>query len=71
MSESGSWNDLIFKVIVIGDSGGGKSCLIQRYLTDEFMDSYAITLGVEYHTKIVKIDENLNIKLKFWDTAGQ
>ena len=70
MSE-GNWNDLIFKVIVIGDSGGGKSCLIQRYLTDEFMDNYAITLGVEYHTKIVKIDENLNIKLKFWDTAGQ
>lgn len=35
------------------------------------MDHYAVTLGVEYHTKIVKIDEHLNLKLKIWDTAGQ
>jgi GTPase SAR1 family protein len=34
MTEGGIGNDLVFKVIVIGDSGGGKSCLIQRYLTD-------------------------------------
>lgn len=62
---------LVFKVIVVGESGSGKSCLIQRYLTDEFLDHYSVTLGVEYHTKIVKIDEHLSIKLKIWDTAGQ
>lgn len=61
----------MFKVIVVGESGSGKSCLIQRYLTDEFMDHYNVTLGVEYHTKIVKIDEHLSMKLKIWDTAGQ
>ena len=64
-------NDLVFKVIVVGDSGCGKSCLIQRYLTNEFMDDYTVTLGVEYHSKSVKIDGNISIKLQFWDTAGQ
>jgi small GTP-binding protein len=67
----GENNDLVFKVIVVGESGSGKSCLIQRYLTDEFLDNYAVTLGVEYHTKLVKIDSQISIKLKIWDTAGQ
>lgn len=70
-SSSGKHNDLVFKVIVVGDSGCGKSCLIQRYLTNEFLDDYTVTLGVEYHSKSVKIDGNINIKLQFWDTAGQ
>lgn len=51
-----SEGDLVFKVIVVGESGSGKSCLIQRYMTDEFADNYSVTLGVEYHTKIVKMD---------------
>jgi GTPase SAR1 family protein len=55
MNESVQHNDLVFKVIVIGDSGCGKSCLIQRYITNEFMDEYTVTLGVEYHSKVVKI----------------
>lgn len=71
MSSSGKHNDLVFKVIVVGDSGCGKSCLIQRYLTNEFLDDYTVTLGVEYHSKSVKIDGNITIKLQFWDTAGQ
>ena len=64
-------SDLVFKVIVVGESGSGKSCLIQRYMTDEFVDNYSVTLGVEYHTKVVRIDSEINIKLKIWDTAGQ
>jgi small GTP-binding protein len=64
-------NDLVFKVIVVGDSGCGKSCLIQRYLTNEFADDYTVTLGVEYHSKSVKIDSTISVKLQFWDTAGQ
>lgn len=71
MPSSSKQNDLVFKVIVVGDSGCGKSCLIQRYLTNEFMDEYTVTLGVEYHSKTVKIDGNISIKLQFWDTAGQ
>jgi Ras-related protein Rab-2A len=35
------------------------------------VDHYAVTLGVEYHTKIVRVDEHINIKMKIWDTAGQ
>jgi len=38
--------DLVFKIIVIGDSGSGKSCLLQRYLNNEFSESYTVTLGV-------------------------
>ena len=62
---------LVFKVIIVGESGSGKTCLIQRYLNDEFTDNYSVTLGVEYHTKVVKVDNNIQVKLKIWDTAGQ
>jgi GTPase SAR1 family protein len=71
MSSAGKQNGFVYKVIVVGDSGCGKSCLIQRYLTNEFMDDYTVTLGVEYHSKTVKIDGSISVKLQFWDTAGQ
>ena len=62
---------MVFKIVVVGDSGTGKSCLIQRYVTNEFLDNYEVTLGVEYISKSVKVDENVSVKLQFWDTAGQ
>jgi Ras-related protein Rab-2A len=64
-------SELAFKVIVIGDSGCGKSCLIQRYIVNEFTSDYSVTLGVEYHAKVVKMATGITIRLQFWDTAGQ
>ncbi|CAD8097957.1 unnamed protein product [Paramecium sonneborni] len=61
----------LFKIIIIGDAGVGKSCLLMRYVKNDFTNEYNVTIGVEFLSKIVKIDENTNVKLQIWDTAGQ
>ena len=62
--------DLSFKIIVIGDSGVGKSCLTNRATTNLFEDTYSATVGFEFLSFNVKIDEKV-IKLQIWDTCGQ
>ncbi|ESQ46147.1 hypothetical protein EUTSA_v10000314mg [Eutrema salsugineum] len=62
--------DYVFKVVLIGDSAVGKSQLLARFTRDEFsMDSKA-TIGVEFQTRTLVIDEK-SIKAQIWDTAGQ
>ena len=63
-------SDLSFKIIVIGDPGVGKSCLSSRAIKDAFNSDYAATIGFEFLTLNVKIEDK-NIKLKIWDTCGQ
>ena len=62
--------DLTFKIIVIGDSGVGKSCLTGRAVKDKFDSQYAPTIGFEFLTYSVKIQDKI-IKLQIWDTCGQ
>lgn len=50
--------------------GVGKSCLLIRYSKNEFSTDYESTIGVEFQSKIVKID-NAEVKVMIWDTAGQ
>jgi Ras-related protein Rab-1A len=62
--------DYLFKVLIIGNSGVGKSCLLLRFAEDMFSDNYISTIGVDF--KIRKIElEGKSIKLQIWDTAGQ
>ncbi|KAK8484014.1 hypothetical protein V6N12_024680 [Hibiscus sabdariffa] len=62
--------DYVFKVVLIGDSSVGKSQLLARFSRNEFsMDSKA-TIGVEFQTKTLVID-NQTVKSQIWDTAGQ
>jgi small GTP-binding protein len=62
--------NMIFKVILIGDSGVGKSNILTRYLNNEFNHNTKTTVGVEFGSKKNKI-ENYSIKTQIWDTAGQ
>nr|AFY09909.1 small GTP-binding protein Rab1b [Babesia sp. BQ1/Lintan] len=62
--------DHLFKIIIIGDSGAGKSSLLLRFADDTYSESYMSTIGVDFKIKTVKID-NATIKLQIWDTAGQ
>ncbi len=62
--------DLSFKIIVIGDSGVGKSCLTNRATTNLFEDTYSATVGFEFLSFNVKIEEKV-VKLQIWDTCGQ
>jgi len=62
--------DLSFKLIVIGDSGVGKSCLTTKATKNIFEDSYSATIGFEFFTFNIKLNGKI-IKLQIWDTCGQ
>ena len=62
--------DLILKLVIIGDSGVGKTNILSRYNNNEFSLITQPTVGVEFGNKIIK-KENKSIKLQIWDTAGQ
>ena len=62
--------ELTFKIIIIGDSGVGKSCLAIRALKNIFESLYQPTIGFEFMSSYIKIDGKI-IKLQIWDTCGQ
>jgi small GTP-binding protein len=62
--------NMIFKVVLIGDSGVGKTNIMSRYIKDEFSIETKTTVGVEFGAKKLEINGN-NIKAQIWDTAGQ
>lgn len=60
----------MMKVILVGDSGTGKSCLLHRFVEDSFSEEQTQTIGVEFGAKSVQV-LGQSIKLQIWDTAGQ
>lgn len=62
--------NLSFKIVIIGDSGVGKSNLMSRYTTNEFSQDTQATIGVEFMTKSLRIEDR-EAKIQIWDTAGQ
>jgi Ras-related protein Rab-1A len=62
--------DVIYKIILVGDSGVGKSSIVLRYSENTFIDSYISTIGVDFKIITLEIDGKI-IKLQIWDTAGQ
>lgn len=62
--------DHLYKLIIIGDSGVGKSCILLRGMKDEFKSEHDITIGVEFGSFSIKLNNKV-IKLQIWDTAGQ
>lgn len=62
--------DYLFKVVLIGDSGVGKSNLLSRFTRNEFSLESKSTIGVEFATRSINVDGKM-IKAQIWDTAGQ
>ena len=62
--------DYLFKAVLIGDSGVGKSNLLSRFAKDEFRLDSKPTIGVEFAYRNIKVRDKL-IKAQIWDTAGQ
>jgi GTPase SAR1 family protein len=70
-------DNINFKIIVLGDqgifiahSGVGKSSLINRYIKGEFSEQYNVTVGVEFASKMMVLDEKVTVRLQIWDTVG-
>ncbi|EJU05816.1 ras-domain-containing protein [Dacryopinax primogenitus] len=66
----GSNYDYLFKVVLIGDSGVGKSNLLSRFTRNEFNPDSKSTIGVEFATRSLEVDGKV-VKAQIWDTAGQ
>ena len=60
----------MFKILLLGDSGVGKSCIIIRYIENNFSSNLMNSIGVDFKLKNIEIDSK-KIKLQIWDTAGQ
>lgn len=62
--------DYLFKLLLIGDSGVGKSCILLRFADDTFSESYISTIGVDFKIRTLTIN-NKQVKCQIWDSAGQ
>ncbi|XP_076844057.1 ras-related protein Rab-26 isoform X1 [Brachyhypopomus gauderio] len=71
LSNSGEFYDISFKVMLVGDSGVGKTCLLVRFKDGAFLaGSFISTVGIDFRNKVLNID-GVKVKLQIWDTAGQ
>jgi len=62
--------DYLKKVVVVGDSGCGKTSLMHQLVSNEFSKGYKATIGADFETKTILVD-NKSVSLQVWDTAGQ
>lgn len=63
-------SSLSAKVIIVGDTGVGKTNILTRFCDSQYKESHVSTIGVDFNYKVVKVGESA-VKLQVWDTAGQ
>jgi len=62
--------DAIFKIVIFGDAGSGKTALTKRFKTDSFISDSQMTIGIDFETKIFEVDGKM-VKLMIWDFGGE
>ncbi|OBA19785.1 hypothetical protein METBIDRAFT_32856 [Metschnikowia bicuspidata var. bicuspidata NRRL YB-4993] len=60
-----------YKIVFLGDQSVGKTSLITRFMYDTFDDQYASTIGIDFLSKTMYLEDNKTVRLQLWDTAGQ
>ncbi|XP_035279035.1 ras-related protein Rab-15 [Anguilla anguilla] len=62
--------DVLFRLLLLGDSGVGKTCLLCRFTDNEYHPSHISTIGVDFKMKTLEMD-GIKVRIQIWDTAGQ
>ena len=68
---AGTKCEVLYKILVIGELGTGKTSLIKRYVHQFFSTNYRATIGVDFALKVINWDNNTIVRLQLWDIAGQ
>ena len=63
--------ELLYKILLLGDSSVGKTCFLMRYADNTFQEIHMSTIGLDYKLKSVQLDDGKIVKIQIWDTAGQ
>ena len=63
--------DCVYKVLLLGDSTVGKTCILLKYTDKIFQETHMMTIGLDYRLKTMKLQSGKEVKLQIWDTAGQ
>ncbi|XP_068194226.1 ras-related protein Rab-15-like [Antennarius striatus] len=62
--------DVLFRLLMLGDSGVGKTCILRRFTESEFDICHISTIGVDFKMKTIEVD-GIKVRMQIWDTAGQ
>ena len=62
--------DYLVKLLIVGESGVGKTCILEKYTTGEFSVNHLPTVAIDFRMKVLAIEDK-RIKMQIWDTAGQ
>ena len=63
--------DCVYKVLLLGDSTVGKTCILLKYTDKIFQETHMMTIGLDYRLKTMTLQSGKEVKLQIWDTAGQ
>eukprot|EP01111_Echinosteliopsis_oligospora_P003793 TRINITY_DN1596_c0_g1_i1.p1 TRINITY_DN1596_c0_g1~~TRINITY_DN1596_c0_g1_i1.p1 ORF type:complete len:249 (-),score=48.79 TRINITY_DN1596_c0_g1_i1:113-751(-) len=69
--QPGPETECLYKILVVGDLGCGKTSIIHRYVNNVFSTKYRATIGVDFALKVINWDAKTNVRLQLWDIAGQ
>ena len=62
--------DVLVKIVIVGESGVGKTCLLQRFESEDFSVNHVPTIAIDFKMKVIQILDK-KVKMQIWDTAGQ